>query len=182
MDNVTPSEFVTLQKDEEELKKLTARVIPPHTKHSREATVEDIPRIIADAQVLMDLCYVRNGLYGGAYAMSHPQIDDTDPLRFFVDSKGKLIINPKIIRHTNVPVDSEEGCVTYSNREQITVQRYHKIDIECVSLNEEQNAFTPVLVLSLSGREAKIFQHELAHFNGKYVYDENPQPEDALFA
>lgn len=162
---------------------LFRKIVSPHNKVSRVATEEDIDTIIKDGQTLLDLCFTRNGMYGSAYAMAHSQIENGDPLRFCVMANGLIIINPRIINHTKVPVDSEEGCMSYSERPQKTVQRFHKIEIEYVTLKEDEDGkkiFTPVITASLSGREAKIFQHEIAHMNGKYVYDDDAKPEDAL--
>jgi peptide deformylase len=163
---------------------LIRRIVSPHKKVSREVTEKDLEKVLSDGQILLDLCYMRAGMYGSAFAMAHSQIEESDPLRFFVMANGLIIINPKIINHTRVPVDSEEGCMSFSEKPQKTVQRYHKIEVKYVTIKEEneKKIFTPVIAASLSGREAKIFQHEIAHMNGKYVYDDNAQPEDALQA
>lgn len=155
-----------------------SRVVAPHKKVSRKATEEDIPRILEEAQVMVDICAVAPWLP----ALSHSEIDDTDPLQFFVTAGGRLIINPRIIRHTNFPVDSVEGCAAFPPMMQKTVGRYHKIDLEFLSLDEDTNTFTPVLTIALSGREARSVQHQLAHMNGKYLFDDDTTQEDALFA
>jgi peptide deformylase len=157
-------------------------LVPPHKTKSREVTNGDLGRVISDAKILYNLCFTQNGLYPGAYAMAHSQIDDKDPLRFFVTSDGKIVINPKITRRTNYYVDKEEACMTFPNTPKIIVQRFHKIDVILKSLTDKEDGpdFTEEMEVKLTGKDSQIFQHELDHLNGKYIYDEDHTPEDCL--
>lgn len=145
--------------------------VPPHEKKSREVTEADLPKVIEDSHILYNLCYTKTGIYPGAFAVAHPQIDDKDPLRFFVTHDQKIIINPVIVRHTKHTVDSVEGCLTFPYLKPITVKRYNKCEVECYGLTKD-GKMGERITLSLSGREAKIFQHEIDHFESVYVYDE----------
>lgn len=155
------------------------RYFPWHKKLSREVVADDIPRLLKEAVVLGELCHTRHGVYGGANAVAHPQIDNKDPLRFFVSSSGEVIINPVIVNHTKIPVDSVEACTSFADKEPKTVQRYHKVTVRFQQLNLEKNLSEP-REEEFSGPEAKAMQHELAHLNGHSMYDEVIGPEDAL--
>lgn len=155
------------------------RYVPWHQKLSREVTEGDIQTVLKESPVLGKLCHTPVGVYGGANAVSHPQIDDKDPLRFFVSSSGEVIINPVIIEHTKTPVDSVEACTSFPEKPPVTVQRYHKIKVKFQQLTLEKNLSEP-REEDFSGPEAKALQHEIAHMNGHSIYDEAISPEDAL--
>ena len=153
-------------------------LVAPHSKISREVTEKDIEKVVEEANILYNLCFTPNGIINGALAMAHPQIDDNDPLRFFVTAKRELIINPKIIRATNTTIDSKEGCASFPNEKPIIVQRHNKIEIEFITLivdpdNKDKFKFSSVLNDNLSGKQAKIFSHEIDHLNGVYIYNIN---------
>jgi peptide deformylase len=157
-------------------------LVPPHKVKSREVTKDDLKRVVTDAKILYNLCYTQNGLYPGAYAMAHSQIDDKDPLRFFITAEGKVVVNPKITRRTNYYVDKEEACMTFPNSPRKIVQRFHKIDVILRSIADENGEviMTEPLEVKLTGKDSQIFQHELDHLNGSYIYDEDHTPEDCL--
>lgn len=143
------------------------QIIPPHRNKSRECTLEDIPKIKELAPEMIKLCSTKRGLYKGAYALAHSQVEEKDPMRFFVTQEGNVFINPRIINHTHYLVDSEEACMSYADKEIITVQRYNKLVVSCDNVDPAKTA----TVLPLDGRLAKIFQHEIDHFDGRYIYD-----------
>ena len=156
------------------------RYVPWHQNLSREVTMEDIPRVLKEAVVMAELCHTQVGVYSGANAISHCQIDDKDPLRFFVSSSGEVIINPVITEHTKTPVDSVEACTSFPEKPPVTVQRYHKIKVKFQQLTLEKNLSEP-REEDFSGPEAKAMQHECEHFTGHSIYDENHDPEWCLF-
>lgn len=159
------------QKTEEPIDFLK-RIVPPHTKVSREVTDEDVQRVIEEAKVLYNICFSQNGPYNGAIAMAHPQIDDKDPLRFFVTASAELIINPVITRQSDFKVDSVEGCYTYPSLKPLrNVPRSNKIDVEFQTI-ESDGQLSRIGFKKLSGRESKIWQHEIGHLDAKYIYDE----------
>lgn len=151
------------------------RLVMPHRKVSRQVTEADVERVIEEAKILHAICFERFGLYHGAYAMHHSQIENEDPLDFFVTQKHKIIINPVIKEHSNYTVDHTEGCVTYPGEAQAVVQRWQKIEVEYVTImtDPDKNKFvlSSVIQDSLSGMEAKVFQHESDHGKAKYVHD-----------
>ena len=146
-----------------------ARIVRPHNKKSREVTQEDVPRLIKEANVLYNICFTRCGIYNGAHAVHHSQIDDTDPLNFFVTAAKEIIINPVMTRHTNALVDSKEGCVTFWDTPEKVVGRYHKSEFDFITLTSEEK-LSEKFHISLVGKDSKIFQHETDHANGILIY------------
>ena len=143
--------------------------VKPHQKISREVTQKDIKRVIKDGQLMFQLCHTKIGSYKSAYAIAHPQITDKDPLRFFVTREQKMIINPVIVRHTNAMMLKDEGCMTFSDTAPINKMRYHKCEVEFQQIDEKGKLTAP-RVWACKGIEAQIVQHEIDHFNCKYLY------------
>jgi len=157
---------------------LIIKLLPPHKVKSRECTKEDIPRIIEDVNTMHLLCFSRTDTYHGAFAIAHSQICDDDPLRFFVTADRQIIINPVIIRKTQFQVDSIEGCMSYLHMKPKKIGRSHKCEIEYVTLipdkfePSDKFDFSSPQTVNLSGQKSFIYQHEIDHMDGIYVYDE----------
>jgi peptide deformylase len=194
--DVPPGTPASLTPDEERVNKekiitetirLQGRYVEPHKLKSRWATGADIPTIIADGKDMLMLCKLPRGLAMSAKAIAHSQINNTDPIRFFVmpsrDGNGLLVINPVIINHTKVPVFKDtEGCMSFPNEPMKSmVPRFSKITVRYQTLGTKGQNPDPVLTLvaeeELVGEASHIFQHECGHFNGVYLYDEDYTPE-----
>lgn len=145
-------------------------LIKPHDVVSRDVKEEDLGRVMIDAHLMYQICFARCGRYNGAIAVAHSQITNEDPLRFFVTYDKKVIINPVIINHTKTTVDSEEGCITFMFEPPKIVQRYNKITVEYQTLNPD-GTLSDVITEGFSGKESKMYQHELEHLDGKYIYN-----------
>jgi peptide deformylase len=76
------------------------------------------------------------------------------------NKKYKVFINPSIIRKSE-PVDSIEGCYSCPG-EQVTMKRHSNIVVKAMNI---------IGTLTLQGREALAFQHELDHLDGKLITD-----------
>lgn len=146
-------------------------IVQPHRLVSRPVQESDIPRVLEDLPKLKAV--LDNPLQGRVYcAVAHCQVTDKDPLQFFLAEPGRfkydLIINPEIMRATKAQVDSKEACISYPDKPPITVQRSHKLTLhyqtyeegKLVSVREDCN-----------GAAAKIAQHEIDHFEARYIYD-----------
>jgi peptide deformylase len=144
--------------------------VKPHKKISRIVEESDLKTILKDGHIMYNLCYTQCGKYGGAKAIAHCQINDKDPLRFFITKDEKIVINPVITRHTRHTVDSLEGCLSYPDREMIVVQRWNKCEVKYLTLDDDGKKMIEVEE-SLSGTDAKVFQHELDHADGTTIYD-----------
>ncbi len=149
---------------------LTKRYKEPHDVISREVEIKDVKRVELEGDILRKLCFRPVGMYSGGLAVAHQQITNKDPLRFFVLKTGEIIINAKIIRHTNHTVDSKEGCLTYSKTPEITIQRWNKCEVEYQKLEGEDGGLSDTITENLEGKRAKIFQHEIDHFDCEDIY------------
>jgi peptide deformylase len=145
--------------------------VEPHINVSREVTKKDLETVIRDAKVMINLCSNPHGIHPSALAIAHPQINDTDPLRFFV-TDSEIFINPRIIRHSNYEVTKKEGCMSFPDRSTMTVKRWHKIVVEYSLFSlEGQMDLLKVITQDFSGLQAEVFQHEIDHFDGKYIFE-----------
>lgn len=152
------------------------RYVSPHKKQSRIVTEEDIDRVMKEGEVMLILCNIPRGMYGNISAIAHPQIDDNDPLRFFILSSGMIIINPVIINHTKTPVFKREGCCSFPEEPMNeSVLRYHKIQVSHQTLIKDATdgkiKLSKPKVVDLSGNVAQVFLHETDHLNAIYIYD-----------
>ena len=150
---------------------LLERYVAPHDVVSREVTQEDVGRLIKEAEIMHKLCFTPRGKYPSALAIAHPQIDDQDPLRFFVTLTGEMIVNPVIKNTTKVTVDNKEGCMSYPDEDiKKRVQRYNVIDLDYQTILKNGD-LSEVMTSTYSGKLAKIIQHEFDHLNAKYIFD-----------
>lgn len=162
--------------------RLLDRYTEPHNIKSIRITAKDIPLVIADGKDMVAMCKFPRGRYNGAAAIAHSQINDKNPLRFFVLPTGMIIINPFIYNHTKVPVFKEkEGCLSYPDiQEKTLVPRYNKITVTYQTLTQDGKdgkiKLSPFSREDLGGNEAHVFQHECSHLNGCNVYDEDFSP------
>lgn len=154
-----------------------SRLVPPHTLKSRQVTEADIERVVEESKILYEICLTDEGMgiYRGAYAMHHSQIDDKDPLDFFVTHEKKIVINPKALNHSNYFTNSKEGCVTFAGRERVIVPRWHKLEVEYVTLmsdpdNEGKFKFSSPVEEFVTSLQSFIFQHEMGHGNAEYIF------------
>lgn len=153
---------------------LLDRYVAPHTKVSRQVTQDDVGRLLNEAEIMHKLCFTPRGKYPSALAIAHPQIDDKDPLRFFVTVTGEMIVNPLIKNTTKVTVDNVEGCMSYPEEGTKKVQRYNVIDLEYQTILKN-GILSEVMTSTYTGKLAKIIQHETDHLNAKYVFDKEPE-------
>ena len=148
-------------------------LIEPHKIRSRTVEESDLERVMTASQEMFSLCW--KGTEQVAFAIAHPQITSEDPLRFFVLSDGSLIINPVIVNKTKVPVVRYEGCMTFPGRVWNKVMRSNKLVVKYSTIDdgvlqqlEEENVI---------GIKAQIIQHEIDHFDGIYVYEDEEVAE-----
>lgn len=143
--------------------------VEPHKKKSREVTKDDLPQLIKDAHIMYNLCYTQRGNCGGALAIAHQQINKEDPMRVFVTKERKIVINPVMLRHTDNTVDSSEGCLSFPGLPQVTVQRWNKCEVKYLTLTGDGKDFVEKTE-NIRGKESKVFQHEMDHFECEYIY------------
>lgn len=139
------------------------RIVEQHRVYSRKVTAVDTTRVISEVSEMKKM------IVGTCVALAHPQVNDTDPLAFYLTESGEIIINPVITRHSNYTVDSKEGCMTFPNRPAIIHQRWHKIELSYQTIEDDK--LTEEKTASLSGFNSFVAQHEIDHLQAKYCYD-----------
>lgn len=159
-----------------EQESVTKRLVAPHTVKSREVKEEDLDLVAKEAAIMYQLCFEPIGMYMGAFAIHHSQIDDKDPLNFFVTQGREIIINPEITRHSSYMKDSKEACVTFPKNPQIMVKRWQKIVAKFKTImvdkeNEGKFKLSSEITEDISGPRAFEFQHEIDHGKAIYIYE-----------
>jgi peptide deformylase len=180
-ESLPPEEVEKRRKIMLEYTRLSGRYCEPHNVKSKWVEDTDLPRVLADGKDLVAMCNLPRGKYSGIAALSHPQIDNKNPLRFFVLPNGMVVINPVIIKHTKVPLFKNEACMSYPDKPVKTmVPRYNKITVTYQTLSKLDEKSDAVLsnpiTEELSGGTAHVFQHKIAHLNGNNLYDEDFDP------
>lgn len=152
---------------------MNAPYVQPHKIVSRDVTIKDLETLNRDAKIMIDLCAKPHGLHPSAIAIAHSQINDSDPLRFFVTS-SEIIVNPRIIRHSSYEVTKKEGCMSFPDRKTTEIKRWPKMEVEFVLVHPgEEINLSDITRANLSGLQAEVFQHEMDHFDGKYIFNFN---------
>lgn len=146
------------------------KLIPPHKTISRAVTPDDVTRVKADAAVMGAATKMPFGLYLGAFAIAHSQVTNEDPLCFFVTRDDEIICNPVITYKNRLKRPTEEGCMTFADQPKKITFRPYKITVEFQTITEE-GMLSEKIVGIFKGVDAQIFQHEIEHFEGKYIYD-----------
>ena len=148
-------------------------LIAPHTIISQPVPddLDSLNKVIRVAKEMTEIC---NRTVSTGYALAHCQVEAENPLRFFVFNMGSIMINPRIVNHTKTTVDSEEGCLSFLGKARVTVQRWNKIQVSCTLVDPEMFDGQPIHYdnLDLSGLEARIVQHEIDHFDGITIFDQ----------
>lgn len=179
------------KKEVPEVPKIIIKIIEPHKTVSRPVEVNDLPdvhELYTPCQHLMGNL-LKTGAFSEIYAIAHAQVEKKNPLRFFVFNRNSakvgelmrqyqigsdLIINPEIIRHTRTTVSKNEGCLTFVGMGNKDVDRWHKITVKYQVLMADGYTLEE-RTLDCSGVLAEIFQHEIDHFDAKYIHTLPPK-------
>lgn len=132
---------------------------------------------------------IKKGEYNTGFALAHNQVEDKNPLAFFVMHDdyvgvGKMfeahaIINPEILETPEfIDVDGikrkniyevEEGCFSFPFRQPKKIKRFFRIQVRYYI-----SGFFGLKKIEkwIEGLPAHIFQHEEQHCRGKNIYFE----------
>jgi len=168
-----------------EYTRLSGRYCPPHAKKARWVELQDLPRVLADGRDMVAMCNLPRGNYSGISALSHVEIEDKDPLRFFVLPNGLVVINPMIVSHTQYPVTKDEGCMMYpENDVKKGIERFNKVTVIYQTLARENENSDPIVskpvTEHLSGGPSHVFQHECSHLNGANIFSDDFVPQSSV--
>jgi peptide deformylase len=167
------------------------KIINPIQK-SRPVRFLDIPRVIWDSwRIKWAMRKPFDGRFPFAASISHCQITNKDPLRFFVvdkeggtyekDRQGNLkplryayplkkwfrartIINPVPIKHGTEIISSLEGCMGDGNERKRRIRRYENVWITYWTFFGKKTR-------KFSLYRAILIQHELDHFDNISIED-----------
>lgn len=147
------------------------KYVLPHQKISRDVREYDRGLILNAAQEMVSFCKYPPKNHAPALAIAHSQVEEVEPLRFFVTGEAEIIANPVITRHTNHTYPKQEGCTTFDQRIRwANVERWQKLEVEYETVEEYEWVKKTE---SVSGKRAQMFQHEIDHMDGKYIYEIN---------
>jgi len=165
------------QKIINEYSRLQGRYCSPHTKMARWIKATDVGRVMKEGLDMVTMCGLPRGKYSGIAALAHPQIEEKDPLRFFVLPTGLIVINPIIFNHTKTEIGKAEGSMSHPDKSvKKDVPRYNKIMVVYQSLTKKNAEAEPTLskpiTESINGWRCHVFQHEISQLHGADIYDE----------
>lgn len=170
---------------------LSEQYVPPHTKPSRRVKEEDIERVIHEGKLMHEMCLVGRGEYNTAYAIAHPQINEEDPLRFFVTAEGQFYINPVITgKGDRKMYTANEGCMSYPDEPMKDTLRYNKVTVKFRTIGHKEDKKTgedlgeyylsKEVTQEFEGQMSQIMQHECQHLNGSDIYQKGSSANDAI--
>ena len=148
-------------------------IVQPHRQPSKR--VMNLQEIREDVDEMHKLILNMPGKQEG-YAIHHSQVSDK-PFNFFVVHPKmqplfqgySLIVNPKILERSD-PRGFAEKCLSYPFRGQKNTKRYYRMRIQC-EVEHDLGGMLRLTILDVESIVAYIFQHEIEHAQGKFIYD-----------
>lgn len=148
----------------------------PAGRGSRLCTGVDRDRIMQAIPDMLAACFVPLSAHTeGAVAIAHCQVDQEDPLRFFVHRDGYAVLNPVIHRRMGQPFKYREGCMSFAARGLRLVDRYRTVEASFQVLRKDGKTEDFARV-RLDGQLAIVFQHEVDHMNGRHIFNAPAAP------
>lgn len=161
-------------------------IVKNHYLVSKEVkNYREIKSIARDMSVFLD-GGIKKGEYTEGFALAHCQVEDENPLAFFVVNTkhvGKLwehmvIMNPEILKApatikkedgtiVSNRVSYIEGCFSFPFRQPKSVERYFRIKVRYYIPGR---FWMRKIERWIEGLPAHIFQHEEQHCRGKNIY------------
>lgn len=151
------------------------RIIAPHRQPSKTVTkLEDIREAVDEMHKLMQ--NLPHGQEG--YALHHSQVSDKPFNVFVIHPKIQplfqgysMICNPKILERSD-PRGFSEKCLSYPFRGIKNTKRYYRMRIQC-EVEHDLGGMLRLTILDVESIVAYIFQHEIEHARGAFIYDNN---------
>jgi peptide deformylase len=131
------------------------------------AAVKEIDGILPDIEPMKAL--MRAPDHARGIGLAAPQVGI--PLRFFIyglrPEHLTVVINPSIIQADKYK-DGIEGCLSFPGRTR-SVERAERITVRYTDVNGNQ------IEREMRGLNARIFQHETDHLDGKNIFGIKPK-------
>lgn len=140
-------------------------------KLSKKCTPDDIEKVVKPMMGKMaELCNEPLGNHtSGALALAHCQVDQENPLRFFVLRGGVAIVNPHINERIGKEKGFYEGCMSFAHKLRRLTRRYRKVKVSYTEILPT-GEITERKEITVDGELAIIFQHEIGHMDGRHIY------------
>lgn len=117
---------------------------------------------------MVGACRQQVGRMNVIIALAHCQVEQSDPLTFFVFRDGVTVVNPEILEVMEMTkFMHQEGCVSYAYRAEKKTKRYQSIYVKYTMIQASEIKEITEWVHDLT---ACVFQHEIDHFRNKYIY------------
>ena len=139
---------------------------------SKKCTTEDIDKIVIPSiENIQQTCEQPLGDHTrGALAIAHCQLEEKNPLRYFVTVNGFAVVNPHISKKVGKPFQHSEGCMSFADKKCLRrVERYKKV-IASFSQVFPDGKIIEQKEVEIEGRLALILQHEIDHMNGRHLW------------
>lgn len=138
------------------------RILPQQTRKvsGKVKCYAEIAHLVSE---MFTLCHQPLGHFPSAIALAHCQVEHRHPKKFFVMHDGEVVINPRILESQH-PTTHIEGCMSFAFRGSKKVQRFQQLTVEYMNDKDE------IVMESVEGLRAFVFQHEIDHMNGKAIY------------
>ena len=79
---------------------------------------------------------------------------------------GYKLVNPRILNHSSKQTFAPEGCLSVPQDHEDSIPRWESITVTAFDAIQNKN-----ILIKASGWEAKVFQHEIDHMDGKLYID-----------
>lgn len=119
------------------------------------------------AQDMLDTMYKYDGIGLAACQvgkMIRMVVYDSNYIDEGAKKKPKILINPKIVWTSKSMVEVEEGCLSFPDVFK-NVKRFEKVKMEYTGIDGKKR------IVSATGIEAVVIQHELDHLDGIVFLD-----------
>jgi peptide deformylase len=132
----------------------------PVLRKKTEIIKEITPKI---KELVLDL--TETMLKKDGVGLAGPQVGISKKIISVLTDKGPAVfLNPKIIKSSGKKIKLQEGCLSLPGI-LVDVKRKNSIEIEAINIEGGK------IKIKADGFQARIFQHEIDHLNGKLIID-----------
>lgn len=143
-------------------------------KHYPDAILREVCKPVTrmtDAMKELALFLIDTTISNKGVGLAAPQIGS--PVRMILvmynfgqhNARPVLMINPKIIKHSQITEVWEEGCLSLPDVKPVPINRYQWVRVEYTDYNGN------TIITTEDGLTAACIQHEIDHLDGKLIID-----------
>mgnify|MGYP000135378213 CR=1 FL=1 len=126
-------------------------------------TSESVSIFSAEDEVIQDLLYTANSMYGRCAGLAAPQIGyDVRVVAVLLSGGFTIMVNPEYIYKKGKLLNGNEGCLSRPGtiKKPVNVKRFYKIRIRYTDINGD------VVETKFRSMNARVIQHEIDHLDG----------------